>query len=537
MATPETDTTLELPEDVEALKALVRTMAAEHARTLAARDATIESLTARVRELLARRFGPSSERVAEGQLGLFNEAEAVAQEAGEADTADEAPDTVEVPAHTRRRGKRAPLPEHLPRVDVVHELPEAERVCPHDGGVLEPFAEEVSEQLDIVPAKVQVLRHRRAKYRCACCGEHLVTAPLPAQPVPKSQASPGLLAYVATSKYVDALPLYRQTKSFTRIGIDLPRQTLARWMLACGELAWPLINLYRDTLLALPYIHADETTVQVLKEPGRNAESKSYLWCQASGIPARPIVLFDYDPSRASSVPKRLLAGFSGYLQTDGYSGYNAVVGENGITQLYCFAHARRYFVEGLKGLGLNPKKLPAKPPDKARRLLRGLELIRTLYAIERRIRDKPPDVRYATRQQESVPALQRLRAWVDNTLPRVPPATALGKALGYLDKHWAGLVRFLEDGRLEIDNNRAENAIRPFVVGRRNWLFSDTPGGATASANLYSLVETAKANGLDPYAYLRHVFTALPRATTVDDVEALLAWNLEPHALTPDTL
>lgn len=463
MATPETDTPLELPEDVEALKALVRTMAAEHARTLAARDATIESLSAHIRTLLARRFGASSERVAEGQLGLFNEAEAVAEQAGEADTADAAPETVEVPAHTRRRGKRAPLP---------------------------------------------------------------------AQPVPKSQASPGLLAYVATSKYVDALPLYRQAKSFTRIGIDLPRHTLARWMLACGELAWPLINLYRDTLLALPYLHADETTVQVLREPGRSAESKSYLWCQASGIPARPIVLFDYDPSRASSVPKRLLADFSGYLHTDGYAGYNAVVDANAISQLYCFAHARRYFVEGLKGLGLNPKKLPANPPDKARRLLRGLELIRTLYVIERRIRDKPPDVRYAIRQQESVPALERLREWVDNTLPRVPPGTALGKALGYLDRHWEGLVRFLEDGRLEIDNNRAENAIRPFVVGRRNWLFSDTPGGATASANLYSLVETAKANSLDPYAYLRHVFTALPRATTVDDVEALLAWNLDPRAL-----
>jgi transposase len=474
--------------------------------------------------------------VAEGQLGLFNEAEALAEEAWEADTAAEAPDTVEVPAHTRRRGKRAPLPEHLPRVDIVHELPEAERVCPHDGGVLERFAEELTEQLDIIPAKVQVLRHRRAKYRCACCGEHLVTAPLPTQPVPKSQASPGLLAYVATSKYVDALPLYRQAKSFTRIGLDLPRQTLARWMLACGELVWPLINLYRDALLALPYVHADETTVQVLKEPGRSATSKSYLWCQASGIAERPIVLFDYDPSRASTVPQRLLAGFAGYLHTDGYEGYNALVRENAITQLYCFAHARRYFVDGLKGLGLNPAKLPPKPPDKARRLLRGLEFIGTLYAIERRIRDKPPDARYAIRQRESVAVLERLREWVNATLPRVPPGTALGKALGYLDNHWDGLVRFLEDGRLEIDNNRAENAIRPFVVGRRNWLFSDTPGGATASANLYSLVETAKANGLDPYAYLRHVFTTLPQATTVADIEALLAWNLDPRALNPDT-
>lgn len=532
MSVTDVDTALELPDEVEALKALVQRMAAEHAQKLAERDATIERLNERIRLLLARRFGASSERVADDQLGLFNEAEAVA---AEADDEDGDADTVAVPAHRRRRGKRAPLPAYLPRVDIVHELPEDQRLCPHDGAVLERFAEEVAEQLDIVPAKVQVLRHRRAKYRCGGCGAHVVTAPMPAQPLPKSQASPGLLAYVATSKYVDAMPLYRQSKRFERIDVALPRHTLARWMLECARLSQPLINLYRDALLALPYLHADETTVQVLKEPGRTAQSKSYLWCQVSGLPERPIVLFDYDPSRSSEVPKRLLGEFAGYLHTDGYEGYNAVVRENGITQLYCFAHARRYFADGLKALGLNPGRLPAKPPDKARRLLKGLEFIRTLYTIERRLRGTPPDERHAVRQRESLAVLERLRAWVENTLPRVAPKTPLGAALGYLDDHWDGLTRFLDDGRLELDNNRAENAIRPFVVGRRNWLFCDTPAGANASAHLYSLAETAKANGLDPYAYLRHVFTALPTATTVEDVEALLAWNLDPELLRRD--
>ena len=437
---------------------------------------------------------------------------------------------------TRRRPRRrwrcpasAPLPAHLPRIEVVHELPEAERVCPHDGTVLERFSEETSEQLDIVPAKIQVLRHIRAKYRCAGCGEHVVTAPLPAQPIPKSQASPGLLAYVATSKYVDAMPLYRQSKSFGRIDVDIPRQTLGRWMVRCGtELVQPLINLLRDTLLEAPYIHCDETTVQVLKEPGKTAQSTSYLWCQASGDTERPVVLFDYDPTRSGDVPKRLLGDFAGYLHTDGYAGYNPVVRANTITQLFCFAHARRHFVDGLKALGLTPAKLPPKPPDKATRLLKGIGFIQRLYAIERRIRDKPPDERHAVRLTDSAPVLEQLRRWADDTRPRVAPKTPLGKALNYLHNHWDGLVRFLDDGRLEIDNNRAENAIRPFVVGRRNWLFSDTVHGATASANLYSLIETAKATHLEPYAYLRHVFTELPKAATAEDIEALMPWRVD---------
>ena len=526
---------LTLPEGMEELRAQLahlHAVVAERERVVAAQQATIEQLTEQLRLAIARRFAPASERVAEAQLGLFNEAEALAAEDAPAEGDAEA-DTVAVAPHRRARGKRAPLPAHLPRVEVVHELAAAERVCPKDGTTLERFGEECSEQLDIVPATVQVLRHVRAKYRCPCCTEHVVTAPLPPQPIPKSQASPGLLAYVATAKYVDALPLYRQARAFERIDCALPRQTLARWMVRCGnELVVPLINLLRDELLGGDYIHMDETRVQVLKEPGRAAQSQSYLWCQASGAVERPMVLFDYDPSRAGEVPKRLLDAFSGTLQTDGYEGYNAVVAANAITQLYCFAHARRYFTDALKALGLNPNKLPPKPPDKARRVLKGLGFVRTLYAIERRLRGQPPDARHAVRLAESAPVLERLRAWTEDTRPRVPPKTPLGQALGYLHNHWAGLTAFLADGRLEIDNNRAENAIRPFVVGRRNWLFADTPAGATASANLYSLIETAKANHIEPYAYLRHVFTELPKATRLADVEALLPWHVECQSL-----
>lgn len=509
-----------LPDDIDALKALVQRQTAR----LAQHTETITQLQEQVRLLLARRFGASSERLADdSQLGLFNEAEVEAH----AELAE--PETVEVPAHRRRRGGRAPLPAALPRVELIHELPEAEQRCPHDGTTLTVIGEETAEQLDIIPATVQVLRHRRLKYACPCCQGHVSTAPMPAQPLPKSLASPGLLAYVATAKFVDALPLYRQAKQFERLGVELHRSTLGRWMVQSGTaLVQPLINLLRDELLAQDYLQMDETTVQVLKESGKAAQSTSYLWAQRSLDPTRPIVLFDYDPSRSGDVPKRLLGEFAGTLQTDGYTGYSAVVNANGINQLYCFAHARRRFTDVLKSLGMNPNKPPDKPPDRARRPLRALSLIRTLYTIERRIREEPPDVRYRVRQAESRPVLEKLHAWLEDTRPKVAPKTKLGEALAYLDHHWVGLVRYCDDGRFEIDTNATENAIRPFCLGRRNWLFCDTVAGAKASANLYSLIQTAKANGVEPYAYLRHIFAELPKATTVDDVEALLPYNVD---------
>ncbi len=515
----------QLPDDVDALKTLVDEQAAQ----LVKREVKIELLQERIRLLLAGRYAATSERVeSDTQLGLFNEAEV------EVLDAEHEEPTVQVPAHIRRRRGRRPLPDDLPRESVIHELPESERVCPHDGSALEHFGEENSEQLDIVPAKVRVLVHRRLKYRCPCCEAYVKTAPMVPQPLPKSQASPGLLAWVATSKYLDALPLYRQSKQLERIGVDIPRQTLAGWMVRCGqEVVQPLINLLRDWLLESTYIQMDETTVQVLKEPGKRPQSKSYLWCQRSADPEHPVILFDYDPSRSSEVPKRLLEGFGGYLQTDGYEGYNTVVRDNGLTRLYCFAHARRRFVDTLKALGLNAKKLPDKPPDKARRALQGLGFIRTLYEIERRVRGRPPDERLSVRQAQSVPVLEGLRAWLDETRPKVLPSAPLGDALAYLDNHWEGLIRYCEDGRLEIDNNLCENAIRPFCVGRRNWLFSDTVHGAKASANLYSIIQTAKANRLEPYAYLRHIFTELPKAKTVEEIEALLPFKLDPAALT----
>jgi transposase len=385
--------------------------------------------------------------------------------------------------------------------------------------VLSEINQIVSEQVDIIPAQLRVIRHIRKQYACAC-GQCIQTAPLPGQPIPKSMASPGLLAHVVVSKYQDALPLYRQEQILQRVGVTIPRATLASWMIRCGQLVQPLINLLRDHLLAYDIVQMDETTVQVLKEPGKTAQSTSYLWLQRGGPPDAPVMLFDYDPSRSQAVPIGLLDGFAGYLQTDGYSGYNGVVSTGGLVHVGCMAHARRKFSEAVKGQGRHPR------PGKAQQ---GLAWIQTLYRIEKQARTglSPPE-RKAHRQQHAAPVLARLRQWLDDSLPTVPPGTLIGKALNYLHNEWPKLIRYLEDGRLEMDNNLAENAIRPFVVGRKNWLFSDSVHGVKASANLYSLVETAKANGLEPYQYLRRVFTVLPQAETVEDIESLLPWAVK---------
>ena len=290
-------------EDLAALHAQVRRYESELAErdaVIAERDALIEHLQEQVRLLLAQRFAPSSEKMPDGQLGLFNEAEASAEEDEESESA---PDT-EVAAYRRGRPKRAPLPAYLPRVDIVHRLAQSQRTCPHHAVELERFGEVVSEQLDIIPAKVRVLRHIRAKYRCPRCEGYLRTASMPAQAVAEELREPRLLSFIATAKYADALPLYRQHRQLQRIGVECSRTTLARWMVGVGELVVPLINVLRDELLDRTYLLMDETTVQVLKEPGKAPESKSQLWAQMSAGPEPPIVLFEYDPTRAGGGPQ-----------------------------------------------------------------------------------------------------------------------------------------------------------------------------------------------------------------------------------------
>lgn len=514
-----------LPDDVDALKALLRSQLAEQqqaARTVQEHLLRhIDYLYEQIVLLRHRQFGIKAEHLP-AQSRLFDEAEAL-----EADSTPEQ-DQAGIPAQSSptqgrqakpARGKRAPLPAELPRIDIVHDVPEAERRCACGTPMVE-IGQEVSEQLDIVPMQIRVLRHIRKRYGCPGGEQAPVIAALPARVLPKSNASNDLLAMLLTLKYVDGLPLARIEHVLARSGVTVPRQTQARWIIGTARALQPLHNLMRDALLESPVLHMDETTVQVLKEPGKTPQSTSYMWVQKGGPPAKPVVLYDYDASRSGQVPVRLLEGWRGYLMTDGYDGYNAAVDKGGIEHLACMAHARRRFVEAAR---VQAKGKRGRADD-------AIEQIAALYRIERELKDASDDERYAARQQHSVPRLAALREWLDTTRAGVPPQTALGRALAYLDKYWSRLVRYTERGDLPIDNNPCEGAIRPFVTGRKAWLFADTQAGAQASALIYSLIETARANGLEPYAWLRRVLRLLPTARTADEYEALLPWNM--HAM-----
>ncbi|MBS0355699.1 MAG: IS66 family transposase [Proteobacteria bacterium] len=518
------------------LQKVFHTREVELQKAFDAREAELQKgFEARILELyeqlrLARRrmFGPSSESHA-GQGWLFDEAEALAASAPEAhDTATLPPPATEPSGQTpvdaakkKARGKRKPLPIELPRIDVIHDVPEAERTCACGTPMVE-IGQDVSEQLDIVPMQVRVLRHIKKRYGCPKGDQAPLTAPAPAQVLPKSNASNDLLAMLLVTKYVDGLPLARFEYMLARAGVLVPRQTLARWVIGTARALQPIANLMRDVLLGHDVIHMDETPVQVLKEPGRVATSKSQMWVQRGGPPGKPVILFEYDPSRAQAVPLRLLEGWRGHLMADGLESYGAIAFCEGVTRLGCWAHARRRFVDASKVL----------PGGKRGRAHEALALIGKLYAIEKEARELNDAERLARRQSQSRAVIEELRRWLDQVLPTVPPTSLLGGALGYLHRQWPRLTRYLERGDLPIDNNPAENAIRPFVVGRKAWLFSDTQAGARASALIYSLVETAKANNVEPYLWLRHVLRALPTATTVEHFEALLPWNLKAEQL-----
>ena len=520
----------ESSQDYEALK-----------NQVAAQTNQIEALNRYVSQLeealvLARqyRFGPSSEKGTANQILLFNEAETTAQGREEADagtdevipadvenTESEAEIEIDIPAHRRKIKSRKTLPDHLPRVDVIHDLDDADKQCTEHNVALNPAGEKITEQLEIIPASVQVIRHIRKQYTCPCCENGMVIAKRPADPIAKSRATPNTLATIATYKYADGLPLYRQVAMLKRLGIDMDRTTLANWMIKAGGLTQPLINLLQDQLHTERILHMDETRLQVLQEPGKTAQSQSYMWVQASPACSNtPVVLFDYDPSRRGAVPKRLLADYDGALMVDGYEGYDGVCQAQGLIRLGCMAHARRKFKEAQNSAGKN-KSVKA---DYA------VKLIGKLYKVEREAKDMSDENRKVYRDTHARPTALKLQEWLQKTLPTVPPKLALGKALRYLHHQWPRLFRYLDDGAYPLDNNHVENAIRPFVIGRKGWMFSSSVAGAKSSANLYSLVETAKANNINPYAYLSAVFAALPNVKSVANVEKLLPWNIELH-------
>jgi len=482
------------------------------------RDLLQERLKAFLRQL----FAAKSEARGTDQKDLFlNEAEALAPTSEIPAAQEDSAEGIEVAAHTRKKRGRKPLDPNLPREIVRHELPESERVCGHDGTALVEIGVEISEQLDIIPQQVRVIQHQRVKYACPCCDQGIKVTPAPARIIPKGLLTESALAWVVTSKYQDALPLYRQAALLGRFGGDLSRNTLAASVVRVGQAVQPIINLLRDHLLDADLVFGDETVIQVLKEPGRAAQTKSYLWAQMSGS-GPPVRLFGYAPGRGGTHATKLYAGIRQgvALMTDGYEVYNGIAKSHSLVHLGCWAHCRRYFIEAEAAL---PKA--ARSADQP--ATQFIAAIAELYAVEARARAMTTDERGQLRLERSRPVLKKIEDLLQHHLHSVAPNSLLGKALHYLQGQWAKLVRYVENGAWPIDNNPCENSIRPFVVGRRNWLFSDTVGGANASANLYSIIETCKANSIDPYQYLVRLFQAIPLAQTVDDFEALLPWRL----------
>ena len=499
------------------------------------RDLLQEQLNKFKRQLFAAKTEKIGEVPGTDQKDMFfNEAEDLGASVNPAVEDSAGDKTIDVPGHKRVKRGRKPLDPALPREVIRHELPESERVCPHDGAALKEIGVEATEQLDIIPQQVRVIRHERVKYACPCCDGGLRLAAKPPQVIPKGLFTEGLLAWVITSKYMDGLPLYRQAALLGRFGgTDLSRNTMAASVVRVGQAVQPIINLLRDRLLEAPLIYGDETEIQVLKEPGRKAQTKSYVWAQmtersGAGGTGPPIRLFAYTPSRSTQASLHLYAGAreGSVLMTDGYEPYNQVAKTNKLVHLACWAHCRRYFNDAVQAL---PKD--KRGPEQL--AVQFMELIGKLYHVESIARKEELDASslMRRRREHSLPVLKKIEALLLAKLHVVAPATLLGKALHYTHGQWSKLQRYADDGKYPIDNNACENSIRPFVIGRRNWLFADTVAGANASANLYSLLQTCKANGIDGYSYLRRLLIALPKASTADDYDALLPWSIDVTA------
>jgi transposase len=454
----------------------------------------------------------------EGMKSLFDEA----VKSSESPVADNS--ETEVKGH-KRRGKRTSAPKDLPRVRQEFDLPEEDKVCPTHNISLQRVGETSVDKIDIIPASIQIIEQITFTYKCPCCENHFVKSERDPDPIPKSVATPGLLAHIAVSKYVDSLPLHRQEKIFLRYGLTLDRTTMSRWMIACGKLAIPLMNLMTENLQDSEVVNADETPIQVLNEPNRKAEQISYIWCMARSGPD-PIVLYKYYDNRGKKAGADFLEGCRGIVVADAYKVYNALANVIMFVLAGCMAHCRRKFFDAYKII-----KKEAQHTDHRKTLAEtALSFIKDLYAIEREIKSEKPEKILEVRREKSIPILNKFHEWLLATSPIVLPKSHIGKAITYALNQWDKLIVFSTNGKVPIDNNYIENKIRPLVIGRNNWLFSTSPEGAEASATIYSLVESAKANGVDPHEYLRLIFKELPKAKGIEDYEKLLPYKVREH-------
>ena len=511
-----------LLDDVNALKALLLQRDSEMAQlrstvstleqALSVRGLEIEQLKLQLAKLKRMQFGRKSEKIDYKIEQLETRLEDLVAEEGANE--QQAP-----PSAPRRKSERQPLPEHLPREERVLEPDEA--ACSECGGELKPLGEDVSEQLEVIDSAFKVIRHIRRKKACACC-DHIAQAAAPSRPIERGIAGPGLLARILVAKFADHQPLYRQSAIYARHGGDLDRSTMARWVGACGALMRPLVDALRSYVLAPGKIHSDDTPMPALS-PGNGQTRTGRMWVyvrddRRSGSTAAPAAWFAYTPNRQGLHPQTHLANFDGVLQADAYAGYDKIYADGHVKEAACMAHARRKIHD------LHVRKATVTTTEALRR-------IGELYGIEEQIRGAAPDQRRRIRQQQARPLLDDFEQWLRIRLLTLSMQSDTTKAINYMLNQWQALVYYCDDGRAEIDNNLAENALRGVALGRKNYMFLGADSGGDRAATMYLLIVSAKLNGIDPQAYLRHVLTHIVDYP-ITHVAELLPWNVARHLL-----
>jgi transposase len=478
-----------LPDDLTLCHEIIR----QQADTIRESQRRIAQLEHQVEQLLRRQYGPRRERLDPDQLRLFAEDAPEDAVAAAAEGTPE-PDVAKPKPRWRRSGRQR-LPEDLPRKRVEYELPPEELPCPDCGHPRTKIGEEVSEQLEYVPASLFVIQHARSRYACRACQEHIAIADKPPQPIDRGLPGPGLVAHVVTGKYSEHLPLYRQEDILARHGVVLSRATLCGWMAQAADLLAPLYDLLVKRVLGSEIIHTDDTSVPVW-DPTLPKTRTGRFWVYIGDLRHRYVV-YDYTPRRTRDGPERFLKGYRGYLQADAFSGYDRICAGPGVIEVACWAHVRRKFFEA---------RTSAPVPAHA-----ALARIRQLYAVEHAAEGLPAEGRYALRQSDSVPLLTASGGWLTEPGRLALPKSPIGQAIAYAQSNWAALCRYPEHGELSIDNNLAERMLRAQAIGRRNWTFLGSDRGGRTAAVLYSLTGTCKHHGIDPFAYLSDILRRLP--------------------------